>query len=92
MALRGNVFAQGHYYHIFNRGVNHQNIFYSDENYKYCLRLIKKYIKKYFMTIIAYCLMPNHYHFVIRQDSDIPISKFINTLFNAYVQALNKKI
>lgn len=91
MPYRKNVFAKGCYYHAFNRGLNHQNIFFSDENYIYCLRLMKKYMSKYFVTIIAYCLMPNHYHFLLRQDSDIPISRFINTLFNAYVQALNKQ-
>ncbi len=92
MPNRTDAFVNGHYYHIFNRGVNRQSIFYSDEHYRYCLRLIKKYATKYAVTIIAYCLMPNHYHFLIRQDSDTAISKFINALFNAYVQALNKQI
>jgi len=39
--------------------------------------------------VIAYCLMPNHYHFLLRQESDEPLSKFMQMLFNAYVQALN---
>ena len=43
------------------------------------------------MTIIAYCLMPNHYHFLLRQELGEPLSKFINVLFNAYVQALNRQ-
>ncbi len=92
MPYRGNFFAKGSYYHVFNRGVNHQDIFYSQENYKYCLRLLKKYSGRYFISIIAYCLMPNHYHFLIRQNTNIPISTFIKILFNSYVQALNKQI
>jgi putative transposase len=35
--------------------------------------------------------MPNHYHFLLRQEADLPLSKFINVLFNAYVQALNRQ-
>jgi putative transposase len=33
--------------------------------------------------------MPNHYHMLIRQESDIPISRFINSVFIAYSLALN---
>ena len=92
MPYRKNEFVKGHYYHIFNRGINHQNIFFSEENNKFCLRLIKKYSKKYSVTVIAYCLMPNHYHFLLRQDDDFQISQFMRTLFNSYVQAVNKMI
>ena len=35
--------------------------------------------------------MPNHYHFLLRQDSDIPISTFIQRIFNSYTKAYNKK-
>lgn len=35
--------------------------------------------------------MPNHYHFRLRQEADQPLSRFVNVLFNAYVQAINKQ-
>lgn len=35
--------------------------------------------------------MPNHYHFLLRPETDRPLSEFINVLFNAYVQALNRQ-
>ena len=35
--------------------------------------------------------MPNHYHFLLRQETDQTLSKFINVLFNAYVQAVNRQ-
>lgn len=34
--------------------------------------------------------MPNHYHFLLVQESDIPVSKFINVLFNTYTQSINR--
>jgi putative transposase len=92
MPYRSDIFAQGEYYHIYNRGVNKRRIFFSTKNYLYCLRLLKKYSGKYHITIIAYCLMPNHYHLVLRQDSDISISKYINVIFSAYVQAVNRRL
>jgi REP element-mobilizing transposase RayT len=91
MPARGDVFAPGNYYHIYNRGASRGQIFFTAANYAYCLRLIKKYLPQYMVSIIAYCLMPNHYHFLLRQDGDQPLSKFIGVLFNAYAQALNQQ-
>ena len=92
MPHRQNVFAPDNYYHIYNRGVNRENIFFSAENFLHCLRLLGKYTKPYLVTIIAYCLMPNHYHLLVRQDGEVNLSKFINVVFNAYVQALNRQL
>jgi len=36
--------------------------------------------------------MPNHYHLLVRQDGEHLISRFIQSIFNSYVQALNKQI
>jgi REP element-mobilizing transposase RayT len=91
MPYRGNVFVQGHYYHTYNRGVGKEPIFFNTDNYEYLLRLVKRYQDPYGVAIIAYCLMPNHYHFLMRQETERPLSKFINVLFNAYVQAVNRQ-
>jgi len=91
MPQRGEVFAASEYYHVYNRGAGRDPIFFTPANYEYCLRLVKRYLTQYAVTIIAYCLMPNHYHFLLRQDSDLPLSKFIGVLFNAYAQAVNKQ-
>ena len=89
MPYRGDTFTAGQYYHIYNRGVGKGKIFFNGGNYEYLLRLVKQYYQKHGATVIAYCLMPNHYHFLLRQETDEPLSKFIGVLFNAYVQALN---
>lgn len=94
MPYRGNVFVRGHYYHIYNRGAGKGLIFFNPGNYEYCLRLVKRYYQQYDVSMIAYCLMPNHYHFLLKQEADTPLSKFINVLFNAYVayvQAVNRQ-
>lgn len=89
MPYRGDPFVSGQYYHIYNRGAGRGKIFFQQGNYEYLLRLVVKYYQTYGVTIIVYCLMPNHYHFLLRQETDQPLSRFINVLFNAYVQALN---
>ncbi len=92
MPRRKDKFTKGHYYHIYNRGANREPIFFSEDNYLYCLTLMKRYCQKYLISIIAYCLMPNHYHFLVRQDGEVSISRFIGAVFNAYAQALNRQI
>lgn len=79
------------YYHIYNRGAHQSLIFFSPENYRYCLRLLQKYKLKYRVAIVAYCLMPNHYHLVLRQSPEGSISNFLRTVFNAYAQAVNRR-
>jgi putative transposase len=51
-------------YHIFNQGNNRQNIFFHRSNYYYFLDKIESFILPY-ADILAYCLMPNHFHFMV---------------------------
>lgn len=91
MPCRKNTFFPGGFFHIYNRGINHERIFFFAGDYRYCISLIKKYSVICDISIIAFCLMPNHYHLVLRQNSDKSVSQFIGVVFNAYVQGLNKK-
>lgn len=60
------------YYHIHNRGNNGETIFRHKENYLYFLKLYLKYF--YFMAeTFAYCLLPNHFHFVVWIRSRVEI-------------------
>jgi REP element-mobilizing transposase RayT len=49
-------------------------------------------IVAYDATLVAYCLMPNHYHLLARQDSETPISELMQDVFNRYVKALNQRV
>ena len=89
MPQRKVVFHEGGYYHIFNRGANRQKIFCSDENYRYLVRTMNR-IKPEGISVLAFCLMPNHYHFLVRQEAEEPVHVFIQGLFNVYSKAFNK--
>jgi len=58
------VFETGHLYHIYNQGNNRQKIFFSREHYLFFLNKIKKHILPH-ADILAWCLMPNHFHLMI---------------------------
>ena len=42
-------------------------------------------------SLISYCLMPNHFHFLIKQNTEIPISTLMSRLCTAYSKYFNKK-
>jgi len=90
MPTRTLRFVSSHYYHIYNRGAGRQSIFSNDENYLYVVRLLKKVAAECQVTVIAYCLLPNHYHWLLRQDSDTPASKVPTRVFGSYSQAFNR--
>jgi len=64
----------GNYYHIFNRGANRQLIFYNSENYKYFLKLLNELLSDY-MQFFAYCLLPNHFHLIVKIKDEIGSTK-----------------
>ncbi len=53
------------YYHFYNRGNNRQRIFFEPENYLFFLRRFRKYLVP-FVDVLVYCLMPTHYHMLVR--------------------------
>jgi REP element-mobilizing transposase RayT len=81
----------GGYYHIYNRGNQKQDIFLEEVDYIYYLEKLRKYREQQKVSIICYCLMPNHIHLLVRQDSEIPISKFMSPLHTSYSMYFNRK-
>ena len=58
---------EGGIYHIYNQGNNRGSVFFSHRNYHFFLRKMHSYIAPY-GQFIAYCLMPNHFHWLFMVD------------------------
>jgi len=88
------------HYHIYNRGNNRERIFFESDNYLFFLKKIKEYLVPV-ADVLVYCLMPTHYHIVVRvkQTSVISniseVSKLVSTammkLSVSYTKAINKR-
>jgi putative transposase len=89
MARRNISFLPNCYYHIYNRGANKADIFLNDKDYVFLLKQIRKGVKEYDVSVIAYCLMSNHYHFLLRQNGEAKINEFMQAVFHVYSLAFN---
>ena len=111
--MRKTPLVTNHIYHIFNRGVNKADIFFSQRDYGRFLLAAKHYLTKNSkfsyenlnietndtgslgsvpkVEIIAYCLMPNHFHFLMKQKSDNGITSYMRRFINSYVHYVNIK-
>jgi len=96
------VFCQNELYHVYNRGNNKQQIFFIEDNYIYFLKKVRKFILPC-CEILSYCLMPNHFHFLIYaveqtirskiitgQEKNI-LSEGIRNLLQTYTKGINKQ-
>lgn len=77
-------------YHIIIRGINRQNIFLDEQDFKKFLKEIKRTKKLYGYELYAYVLMPNHVHFII-YDANNKLSKIVQSLNVSYITYFNKK-
>lgn len=110
--MRKTEFANGEFYHVYNRGVEKRSITEDqyDSNrfvqsmiefndilvtggiYENSFNLsLEKEKQRPLVNIIAYCINPNHFHFLLEQVADQGISKFIHRLCGGYTQYFNKK-
>ena len=71
------------FYHIYNRGINGEVIFNSNRNYLFFLQKIKENLLNV-CDIYAYCLMPNHFHLLVKIKSETDLQNLIK------FQKLNK--
>jgi len=87
-------FVSSAHYHIYNRGNNRGPIFFQPENYLYFLQGMKRYLLPA-ADVLAYCLMPTHYHLMVRvkQTSEVSsqISSGMMKLSVSYTKAINKR-
>jgi REP element-mobilizing transposase RayT len=84
------------YYHIFNRGNNKEKIFRDEKDYQFFIEKYVQYMAQY-VTTYAYCLMPDHFHFLIQvkdvQENHIrgKVSEFLRKFLQHYAIWFNAR-
>ena len=90
MPRREVIFETGNYYHVYNRGNNRQLIFFERDNYVYFLRKLRTHLIHRGVDIIAYCLMPNHYHLLVHLKTE-HFSNLMQAFTLSYTKAINQR-
>jgi REP element-mobilizing transposase RayT len=104
MPMRDSIkqYLENGIYHIYNRGVNKQNIFVTEHNFVTFMYLLKTYLnakaentdaprKNYFgrVNLLAFCLMENHIHMLIEQKDTEAMREFMHSLGTSFTMRTN---
>lgn len=92
-------------YHVYNRAISSDKLFITDKDYFYFLQKFDRYLSA-FVEVFSYCLLPNHFHFLIRikekskikvelsfkgeEFSHKNINQAFSNFFNSYTKSFNK--
>jgi putative transposase len=85
------IVGDGYPHHIVQRGNNKEKVFLDKEDYEKYLSLLETYSEKKEASVLAYCLMPNHVHMLIRPSWDDGLAKLMQGVTLCYTQYFNRK-
>jgi len=85
-----NVFANIPH-HVTQRGNRQEDVFFSDVDKDYYLKLLKQYSQDHEVEVLAYCLMTNHIHLILKPSTEKGLQKVLKPLHMRYSQYINKK-
>lgn len=105
-------YEENGFYHVYNRGINKQDIFFDQYDYATFLYYLKLYLsnpeeldkadlkkrnslpRRNFhesIDLLCYCLMPNHFHLLLKQKGERDISEFVRCFATNYSMFINEK-
>src|SRR3989338_9323170 len=85
------IVVPGHAYHITQRGNYRRKIFRNDKDRSKYLSWIGEYSHRFHLSIIAYCLMDNHVHFIVRPRKEESLAKVFSAAHMRYAQYYNRE-
>ena len=90
MARQARVKSESGIYHIMLRGINKQEIFHDEQDYKMFIKALSNAKKLSDFNIYAYCIMPNHIHLLIKENTE-SVSTVMKRIGCRYVYWYNLK-
>jgi len=106
------TFEEGEFYHVYNRGVDKNKIFFDENDFKHFLRLLhtrnsfgkrvdsnrvkglplhKIKLGEQLVDIVAYAMLDNHFHLLLKERTIGGVSKFMGKFMTAYSMYINTK-
>ena len=82
--------VDGGVYHILNRGNGRQRVFHSDADYQKFVSLLKEVQERFAIRLFAYCLMPNHFHLLVKAVQGEDLSLGMHWFTTTYVRRYHK--
>lgn len=90
--MRKNPILPDTIHHIYNRGVNRGNIFFNNGHWLFFLHRLTEYFIPEKADLLAYCLMPNHYHLLVHIKTDDFGNEVMMPFTVSYTRAVNRQM
>ena len=88
MPRQARVDVPGQYYHVMSRGIERREIFSEDGDYADLLERFGTWLKRCGGKCLAWCLMPNHFHFLLLRG-ERPLSELMHHVMTGYAVNYN---
>lgn len=85
------IVGGGYPHHIVQRGNNKEKIFLDWKDYEKYFSFLEKYSEKREVSVLAYCLMQNHVHLLVRPSENDGLAKLMQGVTLCYTQYFNRK-
>jgi putative transposase len=80
----------GYCYHALNRGNGRATVFHKDGDYHAFVKAIRDVCREIPVRLLAYCLMPNHFHLALWPQADGDLSRWMHWLLTAHVRRYHR--
>jgi putative transposase len=77
-------------YHVLNRGNGRASVFHKDQDYVSFLKLLREANERVSMRLLAWCLLPNHFHLVAWPREDGDLSRWMQWLLTSHVRRYHR--
>src|SRR5947207_8038780 len=81
----------GYCYHVLNRGNGRRTVFHDDDDYAFFAALLRAACARVPMRVLAYCLMPNHFHLVLWPPGDDDLALWMHWVLTSHVARHRKR-
>jgi putative transposase len=77
-------------YHVINRGNGRQEVLHKDKDYEAFMKLMKEAKERYPVKLYGHCLMPNHFHMVVKPEKGEELSRWMQWLMTSHVRRYHR--